>query len=365
MLRGQPREHEGVGPIALAEPVLDVVRFEPHPDATRERGGGLVAGVHLGGDAVEPVMLEPEREGCLDCFAGEPTSAVGRVEDPSDLCLPMFAIRQPERHIADGLALVLDDEREGAAVGLETGPEEPFAELVVGVFRVNQQVTGSDPFIVMPSADLEQAVETAVTARIQNNGQSCIAAKRFIIHTDIYDAFAEKFVAALRGLTVGDPLDQSTDVGPVATEGGRQDLVDLVEDARQKGASILLGGDVPEGRGWFYPVTAIADLPDQARLVREEAFGPLAALYKVADREEAVQVANRTDFGLSSSVWTQDPEEQEFFLERIEAGGVFVNGMTASAPELPFGGVKHSGYGRELSAAGIRAFCNLKTVWVA
>ena len=122
---------------------------------------------------------------------------------------------------------------------------------------------------------------------------------------------------------------------------------------------------MPEGRGWFYPVTAIADLPDQARLVREEAFGPLAALYKVADREEAVQVANRTDFGLSSSVWTQDPEEQEFFLERIEAGGVFVNGMTASAPELPFGGVKHSGYGRELSAAGIRAFCNLKTVWVA
>ena len=262
---------------------------------------------------------------------------------------------------------VIDDPRVKAVTltGSEPAGQAVAARAGDRIKKSVLELGGSDPFIVMPSADLDAAVATAVKARTQNNGQSCIAGKRFIVHADVYDAFTEKFVAAMDALTLGDPADESTDVGPVATEGGRQDLIDLVEDAKQTGASILLGGDVPEGDGWFYPVTVVADLPEHARLVQEETFGPVASLYRVADREEALRIANQTTFGLSSAVWTQDDEEKAFFVDGIEAGGVFVNGMTVSYPELPFGGIKRSGYGRELAAAGIREFCNLKTVWVA
>ena len=262
---------------------------------------------------------------------------------------------------------VIDDPRVKAVTltGSEPAGQAVAARAGDRIKKSVLELGGSDPFIVMPSADLDAAVATAVKARTQNNGQSCIAGKRFIVHADVYDAFTEKFVAAMDALTLGDPADESTDVGPVATEGGRQDLIDLVEDAKQAGASILLGGDVPAGDGWFYPVTVVADLPEHARLVQEEIFGPVASLYRVADREEALRIANQTTFGLSSAVWTQDDEEKAFFVDGIEAGGVFVNGMTVSYPELPFGGIKRSGYGRELAAAGIREFCNLKTVWVA
>lgn len=227
------------------------------------------------------------------------------------------------------------------------------------------ELGGSDPFIVMPSADLDGAVKTAVTARTQNNGQSCIAGKRFIVHADIYDAFTEKFVAAMKALVVGDPLDEATQVGPIATASGREELAELVDDARTKGAEILVGGVQPDGPGWFYPPTVIAAVTPEMRLHLEEAFGPVATLYKVADAAQAIAIANGTTFGLSSAAWTNDVAEQELFSNELEAGGVFLNGMTISYPELPFGGIKNSGYGRELGAPGIREFCNMKTVWKA
>ncbi|MEV8212907.1 NADP-dependent succinic semialdehyde dehydrogenase [Leifsonia sp. NPDC077715] len=227
------------------------------------------------------------------------------------------------------------------------------------------ELGGSDPFIVMPSADIQRAAEVAVNARVQNNGQSCIAAKRFIVHDAVYDEFASLLRERFAALRVGDPLDPGVDVGPIATEGGRQDLVDLVEDARERGATILTGGYAPEDPGWFYAPTLVADLPDDARLVMEEAFGPVASLYRVDSPAEALRIANQTTFGLSSSLWSADEEEIDAFLASLDAGAVFVNGMTVSYAQLPFGGIKDSGYGRELAAAGIREFCNLKTIWRA
>lgn len=225
------------------------------------------------------------------------------------------------------------------------------------------ELGGSDAFVVMPSADLEEATTVAVTARINNNGQSCIAGKRFIVHADIYDAFVEKFVEKMAALVVGDPMDEATQVGPLATEKGRDEIAELVDDARDKGARILTGGKAPEMAGWYYEPTVVDELKPGMRLVMEEAFGPVASVYKVASREEAVEVANQTTFGLSSAAWTNDPSDEEFFINNLEAGAVFVNGMTISYPELPFGGVKDSGFGRELAAPGIREFCNLKTIW--
>ncbi|MFJ4922787.1 NADP-dependent succinic semialdehyde dehydrogenase [Streptomyces sp. NPDC088725] len=227
------------------------------------------------------------------------------------------------------------------------------------------ELGGSDPYVVMPSADVERAARTAVTARVQNNGQSCIAAKRFIVHADVYDAFAERFTAGMRDLTVGDPLDETTDVGPLSSEQGRSDLEELVDDALSHGATALCGGRRPEEwtRGWFYAPTVLADITESMRIHREEAFGPVATLYRVESLDEAVTVANDTSFGLSSNVWTRDEDDVRRFVRDLEAGGVFFNGMTASHPALPFGGVKRSGYGRELSGHGIREFCNVTTVW--
>jgi succinate-semialdehyde dehydrogenase/glutarate-semialdehyde dehydrogenase len=225
------------------------------------------------------------------------------------------------------------------------------------------ELGGSDPFIVMPSADLEAAATTAVRARVLNNGQSCIAAKRFIVHADIYDEFAGLFAAKMAALNVGDPLDEAVDVGPIATASGRDELAELVDDAVAKGATVLTGGHSLPRDGWFYEPTVLADLTDEMRIVLEEAFGPVASLYRAQSREEAVEIANQTTFGLSSAVWTNDPEDEAYFVTNLDAGAVFVNGMTVSYPELPFGGIKASGFGRELAAAGIREFTNLKTVW--
>jgi succinate-semialdehyde dehydrogenase/glutarate-semialdehyde dehydrogenase len=226
------------------------------------------------------------------------------------------------------------------------------------------ELGGSDPFIVMPSADLDEAVKTAVTARVQNNGQSCIAAKRFIAHTDIYDTFVDKFVERMQALKVGDPTDPDTDVGPLATESGRDDVAKQVDDAAAAGATIRLGGKTPDQPGWFYPPTVVTDITKDMSLYTEEVFGPVASMYRAADIDEAIEIANATTFGLGSNAWTNDEGEQERFIDDIEAGQVFINGMTVSYPELGFGGVKRSGYGRELADLGIRAFCNAKTVWV-
>ncbi len=224
------------------------------------------------------------------------------------------------------------------------------------------ELGGSDPYVVMPSADLDRAAEVAVTARVQNNGQSCIAAKRFIIHERVYDAFAERFVTRMRRLAVGDPMDPATDVGPLATKQGRDDVTELVDDAVSKGAKALCGGNSLDGPGWFYPPTVIAGVTPQMRMYAEEVFGPVASLYRVPDIDAAIEVANATTFGLGSNAWTTDQAERERFVRDLSAGAVFINGMTTSYSELPFGGIKNSGYGRELSAHGIREFCNIKTV---
>jgi succinate-semialdehyde dehydrogenase / glutarate-semialdehyde dehydrogenase len=261
---------------------------------------------------------------------------------------------------------VLRDPRVAAATLTGSEPAGRSVAQVAGgeIKKVVLELGGSDPYVVMPSADLDRAAEVAVTARVQNNGQSCIAAKRFIIHDAAYDAFAERFVARMRHLSVGDPTDPGTDVGPLATKQGREDVAELVDDAVGKGAEVLCGGNKMDGPGWFYPPTVIAGLTPQMRMYAEEVFGPVAALFRVPDIDAAIDLANATTFGLGSNAWTTDPGERERFIRDLEAGAVFINGMTTSYSELPFGGIKNSGYGRELSAHGIREFCNIKTVWI-
>jgi succinate-semialdehyde dehydrogenase/glutarate-semialdehyde dehydrogenase len=226
------------------------------------------------------------------------------------------------------------------------------------------ELGGSDPFIVMPSADLDEAAKVAVTARCQNNGQSCIAAKRFIVHRDVFHAFSERFANSMRALKIGDPMEDGVDIGPLALEQGVRDVEELVDEAVAKGATIVCGGERPSGPGWFYPPTIVSGITPDMRIFHEEVFGPVASLYEVNDIDEAIDLANATVFGLGSNAWTRDPDERARFVRDIDAGAVFVNGMTTSYPELPFGGVKQSGYGRELSAHGIHEFCNIKTVWV-
>ncbi|MGX1671037.1 NADP-dependent succinic semialdehyde dehydrogenase [Streptomyces sp. NPDC055400] len=264
---------------------------------------------------------------------------------------------------------VLRDERVVAATLTGSEPAGRSVASIAGdeVKKTVLELGGSDPFVVLPSADVAKAAKVAVTARAQNNGQSCIAAKRFIVHTDVYDEFAELFVSGMRALRVGDPMDENTDVGPLASEQGRSDLEELVDDAVESGATVLCGGRRPEAyakSGWYYEPTVITDITEDMRIHREETFGPVATLYRIGDLDEAVALANDTPFGLSSNVWTHDAAEIDRFARDIEAGGVYVNGMTASHPAFPFGGVKRSGYGRELSAHGIREFCNITTVWV-
>ena len=265
------------------------------------------------------------------------------------------------------IAGLLEDRRIKAVTltGSEPAGRAVAAQAGAHIKPAVMELGGSDAFIVMPSADLEKATTVAVNARISNNGQSCIAGKRFVVHQDIYAAFLEKFVAKMSALQVGDPLDPATNVGPLATERGRKEIAELVDDARDKGARILTGGNAPDMRGWFYEPTVVDELKPGMRLVMEEAFGPVASVYKVSSRDEAAEVANQTTFGLSSALWTEDDSDTEFFIKNIEAGAVFINGMTISYPELPFGGVKDSGFGRELGAPGIREFCNFKTVWKA
>ncbi|GAA3837269.1 NADP-dependent succinic semialdehyde dehydrogenase [Streptomyces coacervatus] len=263
---------------------------------------------------------------------------------------------------------ILRDERVKAATLTGSEPAGRAVASTAGdmVKKTVLELGGSDPYVVMPSADLDRAAQIAITARVQNNGQSCIAAKRFIVHTDVYDAFAERFVAGMKALKVGDPMEEDTDVGPLASEQGRDDLEELVDDAERSGAAVLCGGHRlrrPELPGWYYPPTVLAGITREMRIHREEAFGPVATLYRASGLDEAVLIANDSPFGLSSNVWTRDGAEVDRFVRDLEAGAVYVNGMTASHPAFPFGGVKRSGYGRELSGHGIREFCNITTVW--
>ncbi len=265
---------------------------------------------------------------------------------------------QVERVIADrrvAAATLTGSEAAGRAVAAAAGKHLKKTVLELG---------GSDPFVVMPSADLERAAKVATTARCQNNGQSCIAAKRFIVHADVYDAFAEAFAKNMTALVVGDPMDDDTDIGPLATEQGREDVAEQVADALGKGAQVLCGGERIDRPGWWYPPTVVAGLTPDMAMYDQEVFGPVAGLYRVSSYEEAIEIANGTEFGLGSNAWTTDEAEQAAFIRDLDAGAVFINGMTTSFNELPFGGVKNSGYGRELSAHGIREFCNLKAVWI-
>ncbi|GAA4682914.1 NADP-dependent succinic semialdehyde dehydrogenase [Gordonia humi] len=271
------------------------------------------------------------------------------------LLIPSGAVESVLRDPRVAAATLTGSEPAGRSVAAIAGDEVKHTVLELG---------GSDPFVVMPSADIDAAVKTAVTARVQNNGQSCIAAKRFIVHTDVYDEFATKFVDAMAALTVGNPTDPSTDIGPLATEQGRVDVEELVADATANGAQILCGGTRLDGPGWYYPATVVSEITPSAKMYTEEVFGPVAGLYRAADIDEAIEIANATSFGLGSNAWTTDDAEIDRFIADLEAGGVFVNGMTVSYPELPFGGVRRSGTGRELSAHGIREFCNIKTVWI-
>ena len=261
---------------------------------------------------------------------------------------------------------ILRDSRVAAATLTGSGPAGSSVAAIAGseVKKVVLELGGSDPFVVMPSADLPRAAEVAAFARLLNNGQSCIAAKRFIAHDAVYDEFERLFTAQMSGKTVGDPMLDSTDVGPLASEQQRDDVEHLVADAVAKGARALCGGAAPEGPGFYYPPTVLAGITPQMRVHAEEVFGPVATLYRVPDIDAAIELANATEFGLGANAWTNDEAERARFIRDLAAGMVFVNGNVTSYPQLPFGGIKSSGHGRELYVQGIREFCNIKSVWI-
>ena len=250
-----------------------------------------------------------------------------------------------------------------------TGSEQAGIQVGVGaakrIKKVVLELGGSDPFIVMPSADLEAAVATAVQARVQNNGQSCIAAKRFIVAESIADEFERKFVAKMQSLRVGDPFDEKTDVGPLSTADAVKDLDADVRKTVAAGAKLLAGGHPIEGRGNYYAPTVLTNVPKGSAAYAEEFFGPVASVFRVKGPAEAIRLANDVRFGLGASAWTNDEKEQQHFINELEAGMVFINKMVASDPRIPFGGVKQSGHGRELGVVGMREFLNAKTVWIA
>ncbi len=263
-------------------------------------------------------------------------------------------------------SLIVDDRIKAATL---TGSEPAGASLAAAAGREIKptvlELGGSDPFIVLPSADISAAVETAVTARMLNNGQSCIAAKRLILHESIADEFEEQLIAKFQALKVGDPMEEDTDIGPLATAPILAELDQQVQGSIAQGAKVLLGGKpVADTPGNFYPPTILSEIPPGSPADTEEFFGPVALLFRVANLEEAITLANATPLGLGASAWTNDSEEREVLINDLEAGAVFINGLVKSDPRLPFGGIKRSGYGRELSSEGIKEFVNIKTIWI-
>jgi succinate-semialdehyde dehydrogenase/glutarate-semialdehyde dehydrogenase len=266
---------------------------------------------------------------------------------------------QVERLLADeriAAVTLTGSETAGRAVGAQAGWLIKKSLLELG---------GSDPFIVMGSANLDMAVEAAVRARCVNSGQSCIAAKRFIVEEEIYAAFETKFVAGMAAMRVGDPMKETTDIGPLATQRQLEKLEAQVQAAIMAGATVLTGGERMMGEGFYFEPTVLTDVPRATAVYRDEIFGPVAMLFRARNMEEAIEIANDTPFGLAASAWTREPAEQQRFVAELQAGSVFLNSMVASDPRLPFGGIKRSGYGRELSAAGMREFMNAKTVVIA
>lgn len=262
---------------------------------------------------------------------------------------------------------IIEDDRVKAAT--LTGSEPAGAALASAagqqIKKVVLELGGSDPFIVLESADLEEAVTTAVKARMLNNGQSCIAAKRFIVDQSIGDRFESQLIAKFQALTIGDPLEKDTDIGPLATASIRDELDQQVKNAVERGAKVLTGGNpITDRPGNYYPPTILTDIPADSAVAREEFFGPVALLFRVENLDEAIALANNIPFGLGASAWTNNSGESQRLITEIEAGAVFINGLVKSDPRLPFGGIKRSGYGRELSSQGIHEFVNIKTVWI-
>ncbi len=282
--------------------------------------------------------------------AGAPQGAFQTLLVGSQAVQPLIA----DRRVA--AVTLTGSEGAGVAVGRAAGEQIKKAVLELG---------GSDPFIVLPSADLERAIAAAVKARCINNGQSCIAAKRFIVHEAVYDAFERGFTAGMAALRIGDPLDPATEIGPLATAKIRDELAAQVDASLAAGARLVLGGRKLDGPGNFYQPTVLADIPEGAPAYADELFGPVASLFKVRDVDAAIALANHAAFGLGASAWSSERAEIERLAREIEAGSVFVNGMVKSDPRLPFGGIKRSGFGRELARHGIREFVNVKTVWIA
>jgi len=262
---------------------------------------------------------------------------------------------------------ILDDPRVMAAslTGSEGAGIQVGMAAAKRIKKVVLELGGSDPFIVMPSADLDAAVSTAVKARVQNNGQSCIAAKRFIVAEEIAAEFEKKFVAKMEALVIGDPMQENVELGPLATADAVVDLQRDVAKSVEEGARVLTGGKpLSERPGNFYAPTVLTNIPKNSPAYREELFGPVACLFRAKDVDEAIAIANDSRFGLGASVWTNDEFERKRFVNEVEAGMIFVNKMVASDPRVPFGGVKQSGHGRELGVHGIREFTNIKTVWI-
>jgi len=259
--------------------------------------------------------------------------------------------------------LIADDRIAAVTLTGSEGAGKSVAEAAGRALKkVVLELGGSDPFIVMPSADLDEAAKQAVKARIQNTGQSCICAKRMIVHADVHEPFMERFAAAMKAVKAGDPFDPATDMGPLSSFEQRDTVLKQIDEAKQVGAKLLFGGEKIEGAGAFLSAGVITNVPLDSPLMAEEIFGPIAMVFKAADADEAIRIANDIPFGLGSSVWTKDAAEQERFVRDIEAGMTAVNQMLASAPEAPFGGIKRSGHGRELGPYGLHEFMNLKTV---
>jgi succinate-semialdehyde dehydrogenase/glutarate-semialdehyde dehydrogenase len=261
---------------------------------------------------------------------------------------------------------ILRDPRITAATLTGSTPAGQSVGSIAGseIKKVVLELGGSDPFVVMPSAKLPEAARVAAVARCINNGQSCIAAKRFIVHEAVYEEFERLFVAEMAAKKVGDPMDEATDIGPLANAQQLEEVEELVADAVAKGARVLCGGAATGGPGYYYPPTVLAGITESMRVHLEEVFGPVATIYRVPDIDAAIELANVTVFGLGANAWTEDEGERARFAADLAAGMVFINGNVTSYPQLPFGGIKTSGFGRELASQGIREFCNIKSVWV-